>query len=381
MQGREVLFETPILPPGQIATLGTGAVVERPIVTRRTDGEAVIAIRSMVYLALTYDARLVDAVAAARFLATVRAGLTKDPHAVSVTASGRLTYSTLVHPGDTWKEMRDSLVTYAPEVKRRVSPDAAFGVSLRISGASAETLSADPAQRAWLKDFLAAEDLYVYTVNAFPYGPFKGQRVMENVYEPDWRTPERVRYTRQVADILADITEPAISPSIQSAPLAFRPNVSGPDDVESLTRNLLSVVAHLVEVERRTGRRVKLALEPEPFLLPGNDPGDRRVFRAHVYSHPGNTHPDPTDRAARVRGAFGRTTASGRGLRHLSPVGAVRGHRRLVGVAGRARRTHLQAPGRRRTVATAGQCRVGRRIRGVRGHHLSARPRNCAMAS
>jgi 2-oxoglutarate dehydrogenase E2 component (dihydrolipoamide succinyltransferase) len=78
---RDVLFDTPILPPGQIAILGTGAVVERPVVMRRTDGEAVIAIRSMVYLALTYDARLVEAVAAARFLTTVRAWLTKDPHA------------------------------------------------------------------------------------------------------------------------------------------------------------------------------------------------------------------------------------------------------------------------------------------------------------
>ena len=197
---------------------------------------------------------------------------------------GHLTYSTLVHPGDTWTEMRESLVTFAPEVKRRVSPDAAFGVSLRISGASAETLSTDPAQRAWLKDFLGAEDLYVYTVNAFPYGPFKGQRVMENVYEPDWRTPDRVRYTCQVADILADISDCTISPSIQSAPLAFRPNVSGPDDVESLTRNLLSVVAHLVDVERRTGRRVKLALEPEPFCFLETTRETVEYFEAHVYS-------------------------------------------------------------------------------------------------
>ena len=103
-----------------------------------------------------------------------------------------LAYSTLVHPGDTWAEMRDSLKTYAPAVKARVSPAAPYGVSLRISGASAETLTNDHAERAALRAWLDEQDMYVYTVNAFPYGPFKGRTVMEHVYEPDWSTEERV---------------------------------------------------------------------------------------------------------------------------------------------------------------------------------------------
>jgi hypothetical protein len=197
---------------------------------------------------------------------------------------GHLTYSTLVHPGDSWSEMRDSLTAYVPEVKRRVCPDALFGVSLRLSGASAATLTADPGQRAWLRDFLAAEGLYVFTVNAFPYGPFKGRTVMEQVYEPDWSSQDRVRYTRQVADILAEITGPEISPSIQSAPLAFRSKVSGPEDVRLLSQNLLLVVAHLVDLERRTGRRVKLALEPEPFCFLETTEETVGYFESHVYS-------------------------------------------------------------------------------------------------
>src|SRR3954451_24220707 len=94
---------------------------------------------------------------------------------------GHLTYSTLVHPGDTWAEMRDSLERYVPVVKRRVAPDRPFGVSLRISAEAARVLSGDPAEREWLKGFLAEQDLYVYTVNAFPYGPFKGGEVMERL--------------------------------------------------------------------------------------------------------------------------------------------------------------------------------------------------------
>ena len=104
---------------------------------------------------------------------------------------GHLTYSTLVHPGDTWDEMWSSLTTYVPQVKARVAPDEPFGVSLRLSAASARTLAEDGARRDELRSFLDGNDLYLYTVNAFPYGPFKGRVVKEDVYEPDWRSEER----------------------------------------------------------------------------------------------------------------------------------------------------------------------------------------------
>jgi hypothetical protein len=133
---------------------------------------------------------------------------------------GHLSYSTLVHLGDTWAEMNASLREFVPQVKKRISPDAPFAVSLRISASSAKTLTDSPTERKSLAEFLAAEDLYVYTVNAFPYGPFKGEIVMERVYEPDWTTDDRVNYTNSVADILAEITPKHINPSIQTAPLA-----------------------------------------------------------------------------------------------------------------------------------------------------------------
>jgi len=140
---------------------------------------------------------------------------------------GHLSYSTLVHAGDTWEEMNASLREFVPQVKARISPNEPMGVSLRISAASAKTLTENAAERASLAEFLQRQGLYVYTVNAFPYGPFKGDVVMERVYEPDWTTDARVDYTNSVADILAEITPSNVNPSIQTAPLAFKPNVSG----------------------------------------------------------------------------------------------------------------------------------------------------------
>jgi 2-oxoglutarate dehydrogenase E2 component (dihydrolipoamide succinyltransferase) len=69
---RGALFDTPIINQPQVAILGTGAVVKRPVVVNDPDLGEVVAVRSMVYLALTYDHRIVDGADAARFLVTVK---------------------------------------------------------------------------------------------------------------------------------------------------------------------------------------------------------------------------------------------------------------------------------------------------------------------
>jgi 2-oxoglutarate dehydrogenase E2 component (dihydrolipoamide succinyltransferase) len=69
---RGALFDTPIINQPQVAILGTGTVVKRPVVMEDPALGEVITVRSMVYLALTYDHRLIDGADAARFLSTVK---------------------------------------------------------------------------------------------------------------------------------------------------------------------------------------------------------------------------------------------------------------------------------------------------------------------
>jgi 2-oxoglutarate dehydrogenase E2 component (dihydrolipoamide succinyltransferase) len=69
---RGALFDTPIINQPQVAILGIGSVVKRPMVVKGEDGGETIAIRSMVYLALSYDHRIVDGADAARFLSTLK---------------------------------------------------------------------------------------------------------------------------------------------------------------------------------------------------------------------------------------------------------------------------------------------------------------------
>ncbi len=179
-----------------------------------------------------------------------------------------LTYCTNVHPGETWSDTFAALRQHLPEVKRRVSPNASMGVGLRLSAIAAETLG-EVAELDAMRDFLAQENLYVFTINAFPYGPFHGQRVKQQVYAPDWRKPERLAYTNRIAALLASLLpseQPELIGSVSTVPGAFL-ETPCPDAHQLIAEALLQHAAVLAAMEDRTGRCIALALEPEPMCL------------------------------------------------------------------------------------------------------------------
>jgi sugar phosphate isomerase/epimerase len=196
---------------------------------------------------------------------------------------GHLTYSTLVHPADDWEQIWQSLNTYVPKVKERFAGNKRFGVSMRLSAKSAETLANSKAERDKLRKFFDSNNMYLYTVNAFPYGAYKGTVVKEQVYEPDWRSEERTQYTINVANVLADVAPKELLPSIQSCPIGFKPRVT-PDVVDSCTDHVLRVAKHLVELEAKTGVTVTLGLEPEPYCFLETTDETVDYFKNHLYS-------------------------------------------------------------------------------------------------
>src|SRR3954453_1360654 len=102
-----------------------------------------------------------------------------------------LTYCTNVHAGEQWPEVRHNLTTHVASVKALVSREHAFGVGLWLSAAACHSLVADGAL-AELQDVLATNDLYVFTLNGFPYGAFHRGPIKQRVYEPDWRDARRL---------------------------------------------------------------------------------------------------------------------------------------------------------------------------------------------
>ncbi len=174
-----------------------------------------------------------------------------------------LTYCTNIHAGQSWQDIRASLDEYVPAIKSTVAPSQPMGIGLRLSGEAA-AVARQPEALASFRDQLSVLGAYVFTINAFPFGPFHGVRVKEDVYLPDWRDRERVAFTANSAAVLAGILPDGIEGSISTVPGAFKPNSRSSEAVAAMARNLMMAVADLVDLKRRTGKHIALALEPEP---------------------------------------------------------------------------------------------------------------------
>jgi hypothetical protein len=176
-----------------------------------------------------------------------------------------LTYCTNIHAGETWAEIRANLERYVLAVKARLAPERRFGVGLRLSAAAADTLASE-AELASLRDFLRSNNLYVFTLTGTSHGEFHGERVKERVYFPDWCGDERLRYTNQLAQILAELlpNEPGLEGSISTVPGALRSRVDGDDGAIDMARRMLKHVALLHHLYEKTGKTIVMALEPEP---------------------------------------------------------------------------------------------------------------------
>lgn len=172
-----------------------------------------------------------------------------------------LGYCTNVHPGEGLEALHRILSDHVAEVKRRVSPDAPFGLGLRLGNTVAAEL-ADEAARAALAERMAAHDLYVFTVNGFPYGDFAAESIKEAVYLPDWRDPERVAYTARVAEALAGLPGPSVR-TISTVAGGFAPETAGAHDL--IAQHLTEAARHLADLAERTGVQIRLCLEPEPW--------------------------------------------------------------------------------------------------------------------
>jgi hypothetical protein len=194
-----------------------------------------------------------------------------------------LTYCTNVHAGESWSEIEKALARHLPDVKRQISHAGPMGVGLRLSRLAADELS-DPAALDRFKRFLADGGFYVFTINAFPYGPFHGQPVKERVYAPDWRQPERLAFTTCVADLLAEIMPVGIEGSISTVPGAFRAHVDGPSDVRLMTEALVRCAAHLYGLAAEKGRTIALAIEPEPACFIETTEEAIAFFSDHLFS-------------------------------------------------------------------------------------------------
>ncbi|MDX2020685.1 MAG: metabolite traffic protein EboE [Deltaproteobacteria bacterium] len=189
-----------------------------------------------------------------------------------------LTYCTNIHPGESWPEVFANVDSHVKAVKQRACPTQPMGVGLRLSHAATQALVAAPDELIKFRSYLEANELYVFTLNGFPYGPFHGQPVKEAVYRPDWLEPERVHYTQELAGVLAVLLPDRSTPwgnrigpldgSISTVPGCFRGRAAADGHAfATMAENLRVAAATLVGIRNDGGPTIGLALEPEPHCV------------------------------------------------------------------------------------------------------------------
>ncbi|MBH8571623.1 metabolite traffic protein EboE [Nostocaceae cyanobacterium CENA369] len=179
-----------------------------------------------------------------------------------------LTYCSNIHPGETWLEVFANLENYIPKLKSRLSPKAPFGIGLRLSDIAAKQLL-ESDNLAQFQAWLTQEDLYVFTLNGFPYGGFHRQVVKDQVYLPDWSTQERVNYTLNLTKVIATLLPEGLDGGISTLPLSYKPwwqedQATSETVLKNSCFNLAAVVVEMIRIREETGKLLHIDLEPEP---------------------------------------------------------------------------------------------------------------------
>ncbi|UJH90700.1 metabolite traffic protein EboE [Antarcticibacterium sp. 1MA-6-2] len=193
-----------------------------------------------------------------------------------------LTYCTNIHPGESWEETFENLKNYIPKVKTEVSPDAAFGIGLRLSNDASISLKKEK-NLSNFKHWLIENDCYVFTMNGFPFGGFHHQAVKDQVHYPDWTTTERLDYTLRLFDILNSILPEGMEGGISTSPLSYKyweaASTNKQEVFENATLHMVKVAERLYHFQENEGKTLHLDIEPEPDGLLENTQGVIEWYR------------------------------------------------------------------------------------------------------
>jgi sugar phosphate isomerase/epimerase len=178
----------------------------------------------------------------------------------------RVAYGTNAFAGRNLAETESSLREHVVAA-REILGASRLPIGLWLSAAAlAELPDRDGTRR--FRDRLAALGLDVVTLNGFPYGDFHREVVKLDVYEPSWARPERLAYTRRLAEVLADLVPDGTrDASISTLPIGWRPKFTNEgcgSSVGLAAAQLETLARDLAAIEARTGVRIHVDLEPEP---------------------------------------------------------------------------------------------------------------------
>ncbi|HEY4284126.1 MAG TPA: metabolite traffic protein EboE [Chthoniobacterales bacterium] len=196
-------------------------------------------------------------------------------------------YCTNIHPGDDWAQTFASLKNCTLGVRDRVCRDKPFAIGLRLSDRASRELIQPEALREFQR-WLKAENCYIFTINGFPFGQFHGGSVKEQVFAPDWSSPERLDFTNRLFDLQASLLPEGMEGSVSTLPGSFKGFHCDHSRIDVIMENLWRCIDHIAELSQRTGHTFHLGVEPEPFGLFENTTETLAFFAGMAERRPGD---------------------------------------------------------------------------------------------
>lgn len=204
---------------------------------------------------------------------------------MKLNAGLHLACSTNAYSAEDWAEALEALKKHTLQVRERACPDRPFGLGSCLDNRAAHELADRPA----LLDFqrwLGKNNCYVFTMNGFSCGQFHGPSIKEQIYEPDWRSPEGLACTNLLFDVLAHLVPEQIEASVSTLPCAFKGFRLHPDELKIVRNNLWHCVEHIARDSDQTGRKMHLGLHPEPLCLLESSGEMIQLFERMRAEHP-----------------------------------------------------------------------------------------------
>lgn len=197
-----------------------------------------------------------------------------------------LTYCTNIHTGESWEEVFNSIKKYILPIKQNISSDKPFGIGLRLSDEASKTLI-DPTTLQNFKWWLDQNELYVFTMNGFPFGGFHDTEVKDNVHKPDWTSQSRLAYTIRLCNILAYLLPEGLDGGISTSPISYKPwfkndNQRIHNTFKDACKNILEVIQVLYLIKLETGKTIHIDIEPEPDGLIENTYETIHFFKQYL---------------------------------------------------------------------------------------------------
>ncbi len=181
--------------------------------------------------------------------------------------TGHLSYCTNIHSGESWKDTFKNLQTYLLSIKDQIAKNNSFGIGLRLSWQAVSELSNKRVLDSF-KAWLDSNNVYVFTINGFPYGNFHGKVIKDQVHTPDWTSVERKEYTILLFDVLCQLLPKDITGGVSTSPISYRYWFTTNSALEKAKLKsceyLIDVVDHLISIKEQTNKSLHLDIEPEP---------------------------------------------------------------------------------------------------------------------